>query len=716
MAFPGKIRQFFRGEFGTGLGIIIIAALLVEMISIVQYNKLSSLFYHDMNVRSRIVLGSMADNISHTLELAETTMRENEWEIRHYLPYPDSMFNAIVRLIDDNRHVVGGCIGFVPDYYRSKGRLFEPYVAKTGDNGYRMEQIAGEDHDYTQTPAFRKVLETGRQLWSDPYMYGADEPMSLTTYSYPISDETGKIVAVCGLDMDLSWLGDTLNARQPYPDSFAFMLNDEGDLVASPPLSRASAELVNQVADVVNGKCPPLDEKKITVRQTRMRRAPYWTLVQVYPTAEVFAPLQKLRREQILWILSGLLIMFFMIERFAHKERQLRAVNMEQARLGGELAVAKRIQMEMLPETFPPYPERKDLDIYGHLVPALEVGGDLFDFFIRDEKLFFCIGDVSGKGVPSAMLMSVMHSLFRMVSESEDSPSRIMQALNKQLCRDNDANMFVTFFSGVLDLKSGKLRFCNAGHDRPLVVGDTVEELKAVSNLPLGVFDTTEFDEQECLLRSGTGIVLYTDGLTEAKDTQRQQFTLSRVKEVVSNCLDVSAEQLVSALENEVGNFTKGAPQSDDMTLLTIRYMREDEGVALREKITLTTDVKDVERLGVFIKSVCERISADAKTAARLRLGLEEIVVNVMSYAYPEGQDGYVDIEACSDGKELTLTVSDGGIEFDPTAVAAPDTDLAAEDRDQGGLGILLARSMMDYVGYERAGDKNVLTLKKSLI
>ena len=94
------------------------------------------------------------------------------------------------------------------------------------------------------------------------------------------------------------------------------------------------------------------------------------------------------------------------------------------------------------------------------------------------------------------MLISVMHSLFRMVSESEDSPSRIMQALNKQLCRDNDANMFVTFFSGVLDLKSGKLRFCNAGHDRPLVVGDTVEELKAVSNLPLGVFDTTEFDEQ----------------------------------------------------------------------------------------------------------------------------------------------------------------------------------------------------------------------------
>ena len=156
MAFPGKIRQFFRGEFGTGLGIIIIAALLVEMISIVQYNKLSSLFYHDMDVRSRIVLGSMADNISHTLELTETTMRENEWEIRHYLPYPDSMFNAIVRLIDDNRHVVGGCIGFVPDYYKDQGRWFEPYVTHR-HNSIKVSQIGSAQKDYLATSAEKRV-------------------------------------------------------------------------------------------------------------------------------------------------------------------------------------------------------------------------------------------------------------------------------------------------------------------------------------------------------------------------------------------------------------------------------------------------------------------------------------------------------------------------------------------------------------------------------
>ncbi|MBP5382049.1 MAG: SpoIIE family protein phosphatase [Bacteroidales bacterium] len=713
MASPGKLRQFLRGEFGTGLGIIVIAALLVEMITIVQYNKLSSLFFRDLDIRSRIVLGNMADNISHTLELTETTMKENEWEIRSSLSQPDSMFNAIVQLIDDNPHVVGGCIGFVPYYYRSKGRLFEPYVVKTGD-GYRMEQIGGEDHDYTQTPAFRQVLEDKRPIWSDPYVYGTDNPMSLTTYSYPIFDKKGKIVAVCGLDMDLSWLGDTLNARQPYPNAFALMLNGDGALVAPPPESRATPEFVDEVVKLVNGEQTELDVKKITVRQTKMRKEPYWTLVQVYQDSEVLSPLRKLRLEQFLWALAGLLVLFFMIERFARKERQLRTVTTEQARLGGELAVAKRIQMEMLPETFPPFPERKDLDIYGNLIPALEVGGDIFDFFIRDEKLFFCIGDVSGKGVPSAMLMSVIHSLFRMVSESEDSPCRITQALNSQLCRDNDANMFVTFFCGVLDLKSGRLRYCNAGHDRPLMVGEAVEELDAVANLPLGVFGTTEFEEQECLLPPGTAILLYTDGLTEAKDTQRQQFTLARVKKVVEDSHNMSAEALVTGLVGEVGNFTKGASQSDDMTLLAIRYL--SAGGKLYDKISLSNDVKDVESLGQFSKSVCERVSVDAKTAARLRLALEEVVVNVMSYAYPEGQDGYVDVEAHSDGKELTLTVTDSGIEFDPTAVELADTGQAAEDRSPGGLGILLARSMMDYVGYERSGDKNVLTLKKSLI
>ena len=713
MAFKDRIRHFTRGELGTGLGIIIFAALLVELTSIVQYNKFGKLIRHDMDIRSRIVVGAMADNISHTLELTEATMKENLWEIRNSLSHPDSVFSGIVQLIDDNPHVVGGCIGFVPYYYKSKGRLYEPYVVKTSD-GFRMEQIGGEDHDYTQNPAFLKVLQDRRPIWSDPYKYGADSLMSLTTYSYPITDKNGKIVAVCGLDMDLSWLGDTLNARQQFKSSFAIMLNDKGMLVAAPPESRASKEFVGQVVDIVNGKRPPMNQKEAALCQTSLRREPYWKLVQVYRGDEAMAPMRKMRLEMMFWIIAGLLVLFFMIERFARKERQLQAVNMEQARLGGELAVANRIQMEMLPDTFPPYPERNDLDIYGSLIPAREVGGDLFDFFIRDEKLFFCIGDVSGKGVPSAMLMSMIHSLYRMISESENSPSLIAGALNRQLCRDNEANMFVTFFLGVLDLHSGKLRYCNAGHDRPLLAGDSVQVLDAAANLPLGVFDTTEFEEQECLLPPGTAIFLYTDGLTEAKDTQRQQFTLERVKDAVARSLTLSAQDMVSSLGKEVGDFTTGAPQSDDMTMLVIRYMRDNDTFC--DKLTLSNDVKEVELLGGFIKSVCERISADPKTASRLRLALEEIVVNVMSYAYPEGRNGFVDIEARSDGRQLLLTVSDDGIEFDPTAVAPADTDLDAQDRVPGGLGILLARSMVDQISYERKGGKNLLTLKKSLI
>ena len=706
-----KLKHFFKGEVGTGLGIIIIAAVLVELISIVQYNRIRKVVDHDLDVRSKIVLGAVADNIGHTLELTEVTMRENLWEIRHSLSNPDSVFNAVEHLIDDNPHVLGGCLAFVPYYYPRIGRLYEPYVSKK-NGGFNKEQLASVDHDYTLNPTFQQVLRSKTPTWSDPYFYGTDSLMSLTTYSYPIFDIKGKIAAVCGLDLDLTWLGDTLNFRQPYQSSFSLMLTREGALVAGPSQSKVPKEQVEQVVNIINGKQALPRGSDITIRQGSLKRAPYWMIVQVFNNSEVFAPMRKIRLQQMLLILAGLLILFFMIERYARNESKLRTVHSEQARINGELAVAKKIQMEMLPKTFPPFPERKDLDIFGNLVPAREVGGDLFDFFIRDEKLFFCIGDVSGKGVPSAMVMSVIHSLFRMISETEDSPGRIISALNGQLCRDNDTNMFVTFFLGVLDLESGIVRFCNAGHDKPLLVKESVDELEAMPNLPLGVFEDTAFQEQSLSLSSGTTIFLYTDGLTEAKDTQRQQFTKARVKDALLHCIalpEMNSEKMTTSVGQEVHAFTQGAEQSDDLTMLAIHYIR-------KEHITLTNDIKEIERLGEFVKSLTEHLGIEHKTAYKLRLALEEIVTNVISYAYPEGQRGSLDIEAGSDGKDLMFTVSDSGKEFDPTAIAPADISLDAEERPLGGLGIFLARNIMDEISYKRSDNKNVLTLKKSLI
>ena len=693
-------------EWLSRVGIVVIAAILVEVVSIVQYQRIRTYIDEEMNIRARVVLGSMAQKVGQTLELTEATMRENLWEVRRSLSHPDSVFQAMVRLIDDNPHVQGGCIAFVPDYFPSKGRLFEPYAYR--DNGIiRVRQVAGPDHDYTQNPVYRRALESGLADWSDPYTYGsADSLLSLITYSVPVKDGNDRIVAVCGLDLDLTWLGDTLNARQRFQSSFSLMLTQDGQLVAGPPESQVPAAEVRKALETHRAGLAKTSDNQFVIKTFRMDRDPYWEVVQVYRNNEVYARARRMRRENVILILLGLAILFFMIERFARNEKKLREATAEQARISGELEIARNVQKEMLPKVFPS-------DIYGSLVPAREVGGDVFDFFTREGKLFFCIGDVSGKGVPSAMLMSVTHSLFRIISEKVTSPSLMLQLLNGQLCRGNDSNMFVTFFVGVLDLYSGDLCYSNAGHDKPFLMDGDVSLLPAKSNLPLGVFPDTVFAEQHQVLTPGSTLFLYTDGLTEAKDIERQAFGRNRVKEALLASMQLEPEQIVHALSEAELRFVGTAPQSDDLTMLAIRF---NPGEWVRDHITLAADKQEVEQLGVFVKDFCARLDLDRKTASGIRLALEEMVVNVMNYAYPEGEEGTVSIQADSDHKEVRFIVSDSGKPFDPTAVLEADTTLDAQNRPIGGLGIHLARKMMDTVSYSREDGKNVLTLTKSIL
>ena len=589
-AFSDKALTLFHGKKHPGLGIIIIAALLVELISIVQYRRLHAWAEDDLEKRSVTELQVKAEIIRNTLASAEETMQEHLWDIENHLDEADSMFAVTARLIRANPHIVGGCIAFIPDYYPGKGTFFETYARKA-DGTIVLEQIGALDHDYTQNPAFRQALETRRPVWSDPYHYGSDPEMWLSTYSYPVADRAGKIAAVCGLDIDLTWLSDTLNAHHSYPSSFALLLTRDGQLIAGPADAHAPEADVAQAVSLLQdstivrtgdhaGRLPERFRsarkgQKAYIYSTSLENDPLWQVAQVCYHNEVYAPMRKLRLRQMFLILAGLLILFFMIERFARNETKLRDAHVQQARIGSELSVARNIQKQMLPKSFPLFPDRKDLDIYGSLVPAREVGGDLYDAFIRDNQLFFCIGDVSGKGVPSAMLMAVMHSLFRMVSARENRPEKIVKVLNEELCKDNETNMFVTFFLGVLDLSDGTLSYCNAGHDRPIVVADSVEELPALANLPLGVFDDTAFEGQTCRLDAGTTLFLYTDGLTEAKDVHRQQFSRKKVKETLEQCRMVpgmDAQTMIEALGDAVHRFAGGSELSDDLTMLAVHF------------------------------------------------------------------------------------------------------------------------------------------------
>ena len=492
-----------------------------------------------------------------------------------------------------------------------------------------------------------------------------------------------------------------------------------------------------------------------------------WSVAIVCPQSDIFGGYNRLKRMVFFIVIFGLLLMLAVFSRIVSRELQpLRSladqtdtiakgrfdqklpeenrsdeigrlshsfVGMQQsliryidelkettatkASIESELKVASGIQASMLPRVFPPFPERKDIDLYAMMKPAKEVGGDLFDFFLRDEKLFFCIGDVSGKGTPAAMLMAVTHSLFRAASSHESEPSVIMRTINETVCQDNGSNMFVTLFLGVLDLPSGRLRYCNAGHDSPLVYEGALSTLDCLPNLPVGIIADMKYATQDCTLAPGSTLFLYTDGLTEAMNADYEQFGKDRVTPLVAACGEQgkTPRQFLDTVLEGVLAFVKDADQSDDLTMLALRYTPGQFATLLSEKLTLNCDLNRIPELSDFIESITQRLEMDPMVTGQVQLAVEEAVVNVMTYAYPERKKGFVTIKAMSDGHELRLVVIDSGRAFDPTSKEKADVSLSLEDRPIGGLGIFLVRELMDTINYERVDGRNILMMIKNI-
>ena len=583
-SFIDRIRTFFKERKGSRLILILLTALLLELVAALQYTYTRNLLIKEEERITRMELTMESEIILHTLEEAELSMFENEWSVKESLAHPDSLFGAVGRMIESNSSVAGACIAVLPDYYPEKGRLFEPYAHRE-DGRILVDQIAGPDHDYTLGPYYQQALREGTEFWSDPYDYGTDPVQKLTTYTYPVRDWSGRLAAICGLDIDLTWLSDTLNVHPYYPSSFGFMLTRNGRLVAGPREERVSPRTMDYVAGLVmdptvdrtiRGRhrvsCiefrDPVSGKRAYLDYRALPRDPGWIVAEVSYRDEVLAPVRSMMWRILLMALAGFAFLLVIIHRFARNGKRLWEADVKQARIGSELRIARRIQEEMLPKASL---DRSDLTVQGSLAPAKEVGGDLFDYFIREGKLFFCIGDVCGKGVPAAMLMAVVHSMLRMLSEQEEAPARIVGELNREACRNNATGTFVTLFLGVLDLSTGRLRYCNAGHDRPVLVGDSVEELPALANVPVGAFDDVTFQEQEAMVAPGTLLFLYTDGVTESMDADRRQYGRERLLGALSAC-PRKPDVLVRTIEAGVRAFAGEAEQSDDLTMLAIHY------------------------------------------------------------------------------------------------------------------------------------------------
>ena len=715
-----------------GLLIVITAALLLELLSGVQYYYTHRLMEVELEKYAEMELTTKAIITKRIVEASERTLKSHIMEVKNNLATPDSLFNILAQIAKYSPNMRGCGISFNPGYYKDKGRLFEPYALRT-DTGIVCLQVAGDEFDYTKDGFYKDIQEKKANSWVGPY----DDiylEMRLVSYAVPIYEFTGDTVAVLGVDLDTESLGDTLNYRHIYPSSFDLLLTEEGELIAGPADStlRTEVEFVTSLVNdstaerrlSSNGRSKIIDfdtrDRDGSVFVTNMRGIPHWQIAVVCYDDEVYGSLLELRYHLLLLSLLAFGILLYLVRRFVKDEEKLRSQALEQERMAGELHIANNIQQTLLPEEDGAMKDIDDVQVEGRLIPAKAVGGDLYNAFVRDGKLFFCIGDVSGKGIPSALIMAIMQALFRNIASREDNPSHIMKRLNETACRNNKANIFVTLFVGVLDLPTGHLHYCNAGHELPIMVRTQnskaeISNLEAKPNLPVGLFEDFEYEMQTIQMQPGSALFLYTDGLTEARNAKGKLFGRDRVGQMIAEAGTTNPKQLVEAAIECWQKFIGETEQSDDLTLLALSYTPLQEQSIMGEGITLKNDVKEVEELGSFVKQVAESLSLDKSLTGRLRLAVEETVVNVMEYAYPQGTTGDVNIRATSNGRRLKFIISDSGIPFNPTEVTAADTTLSAEERPIGGLGILLVRELMDSINYERINGQNVLTLTKSI-
>ena len=366
-----------------------------------------------------------------------------------------------------------------------------------------------------------------------------------------------------------------------------------------------------------------------------------------------------------------------------------------------ELNAAKLIQTSILPQSR--FNGTKGISLSAAMIPAKEVGGDFYDFFeLGNGKIAVLIADVSGKGIPAALFMMHAHSIIKNNIILTNSPAEAMTKSNIQLLENNDSCMFVTVFIGILDLNSGTFTYSNAGHNPPLIKNKSLEYLNVKKQPVLGVVPTT-YDDLEVTLSDDAVIFLYTDGVTEAMDDAGEEYGTERLLNLLKSPGVMNMKDLVDLVNSDVNAYSK--QPHDDVTMVALEYTGSST------KLSVSAEKKSLEIIQKLISPSLK--TDDAKLKSSIMMVIEEIFVNIISYAYPDSK-GTVCV-TFDVGDELRMKFEDSGIPFDPLKSKDPDPSLTLYERSEGGYGIYLVKKFMDTVSYSYENGKNVLTITKKL-
>lgn len=405
---------------------------------------------------------------------------------------------------------------------------------------------------------------------------------------------------------------------------------------------------------------------------------------------------------------------------------QLTSITAAREKIASELAIAREIQLGIVPKLFPPFPEHPGVDLFAKLDPALAVGGDLYDFAMLDNnRVYIAIGDVSGKGVPASLLMAVGKTLLKTAIMSYQDPAKALTITNDELAAHNDACMFITIFCAIIDLRNGTMTYVNAGHNPPMIyrkVTGTVEYLEQCHGPATGVLEGVNYTTSKTTLDREDLLLLYTDGVTEAMNKQMEMFSEERLREYMLANGSQPATDFILGLYDTVHEYSAGMDQWDDMTTLAIRGRTDIHSQGFipdTYEIHLTNQREELARLLSWAETICETFEIPLDTVVKLRLIMEEWFTNILKHAYPDSnRRQQISVFFKRSGAMIEVRFADAGIPFDPTLYTEPpvaETSLANAE-NAGGLGIRFIRNTVEEIIHRREKEQNINTFVKKIL
>ena len=392
-------------------------------------------------------------------------------------------------------------------------------------------------------------------------------------------------------------------------------------------------------------------------------------------------------------------------------------ITAERERISTELSLATRIQAAFIPHLFPPFPDRPEFSLYATMDPAKEVGGDFDDFFLIDEDhLGLVMADVSGKGVPAALFMMASKIILQSCAMLGHGPAAILTKTNEAICSNNQEQMFVTVWLGILEISTGKLTAANAGHEYPVVkrAEGGFELYKDRHGLVVGAMGGVRYREYELQMAPGDKIFVYTDGVPEANNARNELFGMERMIAALNEDAAAGPEGILKNVRRAVDDFVEEAEQFDDLTMLCLEY-KGPQAQPPRE-LTVDAAVGNIPAAIKFAEAELDAVACPMKAKMQLTMAIDEIMANIAQYAYAPGTGPVTLRFAFEEGtRTVTLTFLDKGMPYDPLQKEDPDVSLSAEDRPIGGLGVYLVKKTMDHVAYEYRHNQNVLTIQKRI-